>query len=64
MLDTYIFVRQKHYTNLMEYVQDENIWTPSYFIQVWPPPYIKLAPCVTLNLPQKKLFKPNYAEVQ
>ena len=47
----------------MEHVQDENIWTPSYFIQVWPPPHIKLAPCVTLNLPQEKLFKPNYAEV-
>ena len=58
-----IFVRQKHHINLMEHFEDENIWTPSYFIQVLPPPHITLAPCLTLNLPQQKLFKPNYVEV-
>ena len=48
----------------MEHIADENIWTPSYYIQIWPPPHRKLAPCVTLNLPQQKVFKPNQAEVK
>ena len=59
----FCFVSKKSYINLMKHIADENIWTPSYYIQIWPPPHRRLAPCVTLNLPQEKILKPNQAEV-
>ena len=48
----------------MEHIANENIWTPSYYIQIWPPPHAKLAPCITINLPQRRIFKPNNAQVK
>ena len=57
------FLRLISNVNLTEYIADEKIWMPSYYIQIWPPPHRRLAPCVTLNLPQEKILKPNQAEV-
>ena len=58
-----MIVSQVTSINLMEHIDNENIWATSYYIQIWPHPHAKLVLCMTLNLPHQRILKPNHAEV-
>ena len=47
--------------DLMDYIDNGTIWKHAYYIQQ--NPFTSLIPCLTLDLPEWKLFKPQFAVV-